>query len=364
VFERRGARALLAAFVVVALVLVTIDFRAGDEGPVAEARGGVMGALRPVQDGVVTLLRPFTDAAGSVRDLFAVRAENQRLRDEVADLEARRRSMTDLERENAELRELLELADADLETVAARVVALAPSGFEWTMTIDIGTTDGVARNMPVVNGDGLVGRVIQTTPSASRVLLAIDPSFSAAARSARTGEIGAVDGRGGEPMTMRPLDPAADLQLGDEIVTSAYQGGVFPSGIPIGTVTAVGDDASPLVREVQVSPFVDFTRIHHVLVVRSAPVEDVPPLTDLQDLEFEPPDGPPIIDRTPSDEIPSGPAADADAGDDTEPTDTEPADTEGDGTEEAALQADPGWFALTRRQVEGEGAAAGGRGRG
>jgi hypothetical protein len=56
------------------------------------------------------------------------------------------------------------------------------------------------------------------------------------------------------------------------------------------------------VREVQVSPFVDFTRIHHVLVVRSAPVEDVPPLTDLQDLEFEPPPVPPIIDRTPSDE--------------------------------------------------------------
>jgi rod shape-determining protein MreC len=379
VFERRGARALLAALVVVALVLVTIDFRAGDEGPVAEARGGVTAVLRPVQDGIVTLLRPVTEAAGNVRDLFAVRAENQRLRGEVADLEVRRRSMTDLERENAELRELLELAATDLETVAARVVALAPSGFEWTMTIDVGSNHGVARNMPVVNGDGLVGRVIQATPSASRVLLAIDPSFSAAARSARTGEIGAVDGRGGEPMAMRPLDPAADLQVGDEIVTSAYQGGVFPSGIPIGTVTAVGEDTSPLVQEVQVSPFVDFTRIHHVLVVRSAPVEEVPPLSDLEDLEFEPPEGPPIIDRTPADEVPSDPETAPDTADDAEPADTgtdgtegvdaeaddaeaddaEADDAEADETEEQALNVDRRVLALARRQVEGEGRVAG-----
>jgi rod shape-determining protein MreC len=370
VFERRGARALLAALVVAALVLVTIDFRAGDEGPVAEARGGVTAVLRPVQDGVVTLLRPLTDAAGNVRDLFAVRAENQRLREEVAELEVRRRSMTDLQRENAELLELLGRADTDLETVAARVVALAPSGFEWTMTIDVGTNEGIARNMPVVNGDGLVGRVIQTTPSASRVLLAIDPSFSAAARSARTAEIGAVDGRGGEPMTMRPLDPDADLQLGDEIVTSAYQGGVFPSGIPIGTVTAVGEDTSPLVREVQVSPFVDFTRIHHVLVVLSAPVEDVPPLTDLQDLEFDPPDVPPIIDRTPGDEVPAAPTTDADADDGTEDDDAEQdADSQDDtgeeddepddeDTEEEALTLDRSLLALARRQVEGQGPVA------
>jgi rod shape-determining protein MreC len=303
VFQRRRARVLLAVLVVAALVLVTIDFRSGDEGPVASARGGLTAVLAPVQDGIATLIRPITDAAGNVGDLFAVRAENQRLRAENERLRERRRSVTDLERENDELRELLGLADQlQFDTIGARTVALAPSGFEWTMTIDVGSDDGIERDMPVINGDGLVGRVIQTTSSASRVLLAIDPNFSAAARSARTGEIGAVDGRGGEPMSLRPLDPDADLQLGDEIVTSAYQGGIFPGGIPIGTVSAVGESGNRLVQEVQVSPFVDFTRIHHVLVVTSAPVEEIPPLSDLQDLEFEPPPGPPTVDRTPEGE--------------------------------------------------------------
>lgn len=300
-FDRRGARILLAVVLLVALVLITVDFRGGDDGPTAGARAVVTATLRPIQEGVSTLIRPITDAAGTVRDLFAIRAENQRLRAEVERLEQRRRSLVDLERENDELRELLAIASArDLETVGARTVALAPSGFEWTMTIDVGSNDGVERNMPVINGDGLVGRVIQVTPSASRVLLAIDPSFSAAARSARTGEIAAVDGRGGEPMALRPLNPDADLEIGDEIVTSAYQGGVFPGGIPIGTISAIGPETSRLVREVEVSPFVDFTRIHHVLVVLSAPVEDIPPLSDLQDLQFEPPPGPPIVDRTPA----------------------------------------------------------------
>jgi hypothetical protein len=143
---------------------------------------------------------------------------------------------------------------------------------------------------------------------------------------------------------------------------------VFPSGIPIGTVTAVGEDTSPLVREVQVSPFVDFTRIHHVLVVRSAPVEDVPPLTDLQDLEFEPPDGPPIIDRSPSDEVPTSPApdpdddADDDTDDDTEGDDAEDEPTDED-TEEEALTLDTSLLAAARGQVEGQGhrARTGGR---
>jgi rod shape-determining protein MreC len=127
-------------------------------------------------------------------------------------------------------------------------------------------------------------------------------------------------------MTLRTLDPEADLQLDDEIVTSAYQGGLFPGGIPIGTVSAVGAPGNRLVREVQVAPFVDFTRIHHVLVVVGAPVEDVPPLTDLQDLEFDPPPVPPTVERTPR-----GPTEDGDAGDDADPATDPDADPELEG---------------------------------
>jgi rod shape-determining protein MreC len=303
VFQRRRVRLVLALLVAVAIALVTVDFRSGDDGGLVRLRGVATSVLRPIQDGVGVLIRPFSDTAGAVGDLFAVRSENRELRARVEVLEERRRVLDDLERENAELRDLLAIADrTELPTVTARVVALAPSNFEWTITIDVGSADGVERGMPVIDGDGLVGRIIQVTPNASRVLLAIDPSFSAAARTARTGQVGVLDGRGGDPMVLRLLDPAAAVDVGDPIVTSSYQGGVFPAGIPIGTVSQVTEGTSPLAREVQVNPYVDFTRLHHVVVVFTSGVDDIPPFEGTEGLDFRRPPVPSLLDPGPADD--------------------------------------------------------------
>ncbi|MCC5949945.1 MAG: rod shape-determining protein MreC [Nitriliruptoraceae bacterium] len=295
--SQRRARVLLAVLLVAALVLVTVDFRSEPGGRTDGVRGVVTTVTRPLQDGVSALVRPFTTLGDTVNDLFATRGENRRLREQVATLQQRRASAADLERENVELRELLAIRDrTELPTVTARTVALAPSNFEWTITIDVGSNDGIERDMPVIDGDGLVGRVIQVTPNASRVLLAIDPTFAAAARVADSGEIGTIDGRGGDPMLMRPLDPEAGIEVGDEIVTSSYQGGVFPAGIPIGTVSSVPESASRLTSEVLVNPFVDFTRLHHVLVILVDPTEDVPPFEGSEGLDFLRPPVPPVLE--------------------------------------------------------------------
>ena len=286
-FQRRRVRVVLALLVAAAIALITIDFRGGDQGPLTGARDLATSVVRPLQDGVGTLLSPFSAAGTAITDLFGVRAENQALRERVEVLEERRRVLDDLERENTELRDLLAMGErTELDTVAARVVALAPSNFEWTITIDVGSEQGIARGMPVIDGDGLVGRVIQVTPTASRVLLAIDPSFSAASRSATTGEVGVIDGRGGDPMVLRLLDPEAVVEEGEAVVTASYQGGVFPAGIPVGSVSAITEGASPLTREVLVNPYVDFTRLHHVLVVFSTGIEEIPPFEGSEGLEF------------------------------------------------------------------------------
>ena len=315
-YQRRRARILIGVLLFVSLVLVTLDVRGGEGNLLDRLRGTATTVLSPIQDGVSTLTRPLGDGTSSVRELFRIRSENAELRQRVDELEERRRARTDLERENRELRDLLDIRDhADLDTVTARAVALAPSSFEWTITIDVGANDGVERDMPVINGDGLVGRVIQVTPQSSRVLLAIDPSFSAAARSGRTGEIGTMSGRGGDPMLMQPLDPSADVETGDEIVTSSYAGGVFPGGIPIGVVTDAGDPTARLTRTIQVLPYVDFTRLHHVHVVLSAPVEPVPPLDGTADIPFVPPPVQRDLDLEEADPV---------EGDDEEPSGDEP----------------------------------------
>ena len=335
--QRRRARIVLVVLVLVALVVVTIDFRAGDDGVVEQVRGVVTSVLRPVQDGVMVLVRPVVDGVSSIGDVFNTASENRELRERVEVLEQRRRTLTDLERENDELRRLLDVAESrDDDTIAARVVALAPSTFEWTVTLDVGSDDGVRRGMPVIDSDGLVGRVVQVGSRASRVLLAIDPNFSAAARLAGNGEIGPIDGRGGEPMTFRPLDPDVSIEVGDELVTSAYQGGMFPAGLPIGTVSDVGDaTVTGLRREVQVQPFVDFTRLHNVLVVVHEPVEELPPLSATPDEPFTPPDVPPFLVPDPLDPPGEDPDDDPDAGPDDDPD----ADPDDDPDAEAAPDA-------------------------
>lgn len=348
-FQRRRAKVLLALLVVVALALITLDFRGGDDGATITMRSSANSVLSPVQDGVSALVRPFENLGDQFSDIFSTRSENQSLREQITELEERRRSVVDLERENEELRELLDIGDrTNFETVAARTVALSPSNFEWTITIDVGSDDGIERDMPVINGEGLVGRVVQVASNSANVLLAIDPNFSSGARSARTAEVGWVDGRGGDPMSFQPLDPEADIEPGDEIVTSSYQGGVFPAGIPIGTATEVNEAGTGLALEVDVSPFVDFTRIHHVMVVMSEPVDELPELDGTEDFDFTPPD----VSPTPEADADTDNGSNGDAGaQDDENGDEEDGDpdAEGDGADADEVDADAA-------DVDGQGA--------
>jgi len=106
VFQRRRAKVLLALLVVVALALITLDFRGGDDGATITMRSSASSVLSPVQDGVSALVRPFENMGDQISDIFNTRSENQQLREQITELEERHRSVVDLERENAELREL------------------------------------------------------------------------------------------------------------------------------------------------------------------------------------------------------------------------------------------------------------------
>lgn len=283
-FERRRARVLLAVLTLVALVLLTVDARAGRSGPLARVRDGIATVFGPVQDGLATVLSPLGRALDNVGDLFRLREENVRLEERLEELEQRRESFADLQRENEELRALLEMRDTLLERdeafefLPAEVIALAPSNFEWTITLDVGTRHGVEIDMTVINGDGLVGRVIQVTPTASRVLLAIDPNFAAAARIARSGENGVIEGADTDPMRLTLFNPEADAEERDEVVTSTYQNATYPDGIPIGAVAAIGEPIAGESRQVTVRPYVDFTRLGAVLVIlREPPPAPLPP---------------------------------------------------------------------------------------
>lgn len=280
-FSHRRGRLFIIVAVIFGLTLVTIDIRGGGDGGASSLRSGATAVFAPVQSTVRWFVSPITNVTRSVRELTRIRRDNQDLRDRLEVLEQRFVSRRDLERENTELRALLAMKDrTSIDTVPARTVAISPSNFEWIITIDVGRVDGVERNMPVINGDGLVGRIYSVGERSSRVIALIDPGFSVTVRSASSGHVGVLDGRGSDPMSLRLLDPRAEITAGDEIVTSSFDAGLYPQGIPVGVVRSVQRASSLLVTDVAVNPYVDFTRLGQVLVLRTSPVSEPPPFVD------------------------------------------------------------------------------------
>ncbi|MGI8613383.1 MAG: rod shape-determining protein MreC, partial [Nocardioidaceae bacterium] len=169
--DRRRARTVAALLVLTALSLLSVDQRLAGPSPLADLRSAVASTFGPMERGVAALASPrrWLDA-GTDERTAALEAEVDRLRAQL------RTSTLDRARA-AELDELLGLTSAGrYASVPARVVAASlVQGSERTVTIDVGSSDGVAADMTVINGDGLVGRVLAATASTATVQLAIDP---------------------------------------------------------------------------------------------------------------------------------------------------------------------------------------------
>lgn len=258
----------------VALLLVTVDFR--DAGPLGTVQHGVQTVFAPIQAGFERVVSPIAGVFTTIRDLGRLREENAALREEIDRLNTGRVSLADLQRQNAELRDLLGMTQRlEFEVTAARVIAGPPSPVEYTVILDAGAGAGIEQNMAVVNAQGLVGIVIEVTARRSRVLLATSPDAGFAARIAQTGDRGFLSGRTSDPLRLELLATDADIPLGAEVVTQAYQGTMIPDGLPVGVLVDPPGRTFAGQRFLQVRPYVDFDDLSTVAVVLNAPSEPV-----------------------------------------------------------------------------------------
>ncbi len=129
--------------------------------------------------------------------------------------------------------------------------------------------------MAVVSAEGLVGRVVLAAENYSQVLLVLDPEHAVGSRLSGSGQTGVLEGRGEEDLRFDFIDPDVKIETGETVVTSGYDKGIYPAGIPIGRVTRSRRAASGLQQIAFVRPFVDFGKLDHVLVLlESGPIPD------------------------------------------------------------------------------------------
>ena len=195
-------------------------------------------------------------------------AEYLRLRAEVNTLRARLVGMEEIVRENTRLDKLLAFKrELVYSSVAANVVGRDPSNWNATLVIDKGGEDGVQVGMPVVSAQGVVGKIGEISDQQSKVILLTDPAFSVSALVKRSRETGLVSGTLQGLSRMKYLPAAADVVIGDQVITSKLSPS-FPEGLLIGEVVSVRSRGTDPVVTCIIQPAVPLSQVEEVLVIQ------------------------------------------------------------------------------------------------
>ena len=272
---RRPARSrfTLLLLVLTSVTLLTLDYRGTGSGVVEAVKDGARDVFAPVQEVSDSIFAPVGNFVGGILHYGDLKSENERLREENADLRGAVLRGDDAERERAALVDQLDLEFVDdIPREDARVVAFSPSNFELSVEIDKGASDGIAKGMPVVTGTGLVGRIENVSRNRSTVQLLVDDEFSVGIRAVPQGDTGVANGKGvRRDMEADLLDPQTPLEPGQVVVTSGLQQSQFPPGIPVGTIVTAESRPNALQQDVTIDPVVDLGRLSFVTVLLWSP---------------------------------------------------------------------------------------------
>jgi rod shape-determining protein MreC len=204
-------------------------------------------------------------------NLYGAARENQSLKSKLQELHGRESLMSELERENNRLRELLKFSsERNLSGVTASVIGADPSGWVKGITVNRGSSDGIASGMAVIHPQGVVGQVVAVSSKTARVLLVSDHASGVDVVTQDSRARGIVEGGGERICELKFIPKDARLMEGEAVLTSGMDG-VYPKGLLVGTVERIGSASVSLFKTVELRPAVDLSRIEEVLIVSVAP---------------------------------------------------------------------------------------------
>jgi rod shape-determining protein MreC len=197
-----------------------------------------------------------------------VQRENRLLYQRIAALKSKVLALQEQEVENRRLKELLSANDVDgYSHILASVISTDFGSKVYGLTVDRGTSSGIALRDPVVGIGGVVGLISAVSKDSSKVLLLIDLRSGVDVRSRNSRVRGVVRGGGNGRMTMDFVVSTNQIEAGEKVITSGMDG-VFPGGLLVGQVSKINRGNRTLFRDVELEPFVDFSKLEEVLVLK------------------------------------------------------------------------------------------------
>ena len=227
----------------------------------------------PVEEGINHIGRIFTDIAGNFKDVKKLKAENKKLKNQIRELQEDNSLLAQNKYELQRLREMYELDQeyVQYEKIGARVIGKDTSNWFNTFTIDKGSDDGLAVDMNVISGGGLVGIITDVGKNYATVRTIIDDESSVSVSFASTSDTGIASGdlqlneKG--LMNLTGVLKDATVSEGDMVVTSQISDKFLP-GILVGFIEEVSLDSNQLNQSGTITPVVDFMHIDEVLVLK------------------------------------------------------------------------------------------------
>ena len=266
--QSTGFRPLIVLSIV-SVLLLTFYIREGDTGPIHAVRAGVVTITSPVRSLGSVIASPFNGLGNIFANLTASQETLDELREQNKELTAQVAELSEAQETATRLEGLLELKSTyNLQSTAARIVGSSTDAWSRTVTIDKGSLDGLAINMPVTDSSGVIGQIIEVAPASAVVRLITDEASGVSAMVQSTRAQGILQGQPDGTLRLEYVSVDADVKEGDIIVTSGI-GGIYPKGLPLGTVASVEREPNALYYTVVVNVTSTTENNEEVLVITS-----------------------------------------------------------------------------------------------
>lgn len=213
---------------------------------------------------------------GSLKDIKNTYNENQILREKIAEYKTLAFEVQELKKENEQLRSTLELQDSprDFDIIHATVISRSPERWIEQVTINRGSQHGVEKNMAVITADGMIGKIntVSNLTATVQLLTGFDQLNRISAMISRENDsniFGLIEKFDKETnsLVFRIIEESDKNIEEGELVVSSNVGGLFPTGLPIGTVKEVVPDQYGLTKMALINPAANLFEINHVIVV-------------------------------------------------------------------------------------------------
>lgn len=277
-------KSLFIILVGIILLVVFVGYSLSNKGDLSTPEKFFKDTVGWVQNVIDQPVTFFVQTISNLEDIKNTYDENKLLREKIAEYKTLVYEVQELEKENEELRKMLDIVDSsrDFEPILASVIARSPERWLEQVTINRGSNHGVEKNMAVMTVDGMIGKVnsVSTSTATVQLITGFDHlNRISATISRKDGDniFGLIEGydKKEKALIFRIIEESDKEIKEDELVVSSNVGGLYPSGLPIGTIKEVLPDQYGLTKTAYVEPTANMYEINHVIVVdRSLDIYD------------------------------------------------------------------------------------------